>query len=479
VSILVGDNGMTLARFSPLLCFPLLTGCISAGALNNEIRRSENNAGIDTPVNPCPEPAKSFSGQSKRSVDSGALLDARAVEGTDLELGLTILHATSSSGRLQAAAKLGPLADTLADDLGARLGINLAVLSEPDGIIDQQSVDLAEKVFSEPAFKAVVSTAEPQRLEAGNTTKTLSLSRDDWMTTAQTIGQATMRNGWYASFASSLGHYARTYGTTAIEPGSAHDQAGQSLTFRALIAAYMTDYFRNGEIVALDFGYDDLKAGLLKKLKEHIKDPTAIAAAQAEIDKLAKDLANQLCKAGSTAGKTCRVAGVIGEGSFVTRAGKSFAYPGVVVTFDSGADKKLSTNQVLPDAVISDLVRVVFEATGDSLFQVPGAKTSSLCKLTQPTTAAFCADDTTALDLQKVDGAADRVEAGAYVVTGLVVRGGWFFSLNNEALASSIQTALSVLARKKTEYAVWSKLHRCPTGRAAHAYERINIMLNQ
>ena len=154
---------------------------------------------------------------------------------------------------------------------------------------------------------------------------------------------------------------------------------------------------------------------------------------------------------------------MIGEQTFVTRAGKSFGFPGVIVTVDPGADKKVSTNQIDTDAIIGDMVRVLFEATGDSINKVPGSKTSSLCKLTEKTAAPLCATDTTAPVLQKVDGIADRVEAGAFSVTGMVIRGGWLFSLNNEALAKSIETGVSVAARKWAEKAIWSRLSRCPT----------------
>ncbi|MCY0853560.1 hypothetical protein [Cupriavidus sp. D39] len=110
-----------------------------------------------------------------------------------------------------------------------------------------------------------------------------------------------------------------------------------------------------------------------------------------------------------------------------------------------------------PNAVVSDLVRVLFEAVGDDRIRVPGAENSSLCKASK----AMCATAGNAEKLKRVDNIGDRVEAGTFSTVGIAIRGGWLFSINNEALASSIQTAVAVGARKTAEGVMWSHLNHC------------------
>jgi hypothetical protein len=59
--------------------------------------------------------------------------------------------------------------------------------------------------------------------------------------------------------------------------------------------------------------------------------------------------------------------------------------------------------------------------------------------------------------IEQVNNVGDQTEAGTSSVISTAVRGGGFFSLNNEAIAEYISTAVSVAARKAAEEVVWKK----------------------
>ncbi|MCY1249604.1 hypothetical protein D9M72_631530 [compost metagenome] len=81
----------------------------------------------------------------------------------------------------------------------------------------------------------------------------------------------------------------------------------------------------------------------------------------------------------------------------------------------------------------------------------------------------MCAGKDNTDKLKQVDNIGDRAEAGTFAAVGIAIRGGWLFSINNEALATSIQTAVAVGVRKTAEGVMWSRLQNCPANLAALA----------
>lgn len=223
----------------------------------------------------------------------------------------------------------------------------------------------------------------------------------------------------------------------------------------------MAAYFRNGAILSVSVDASGLKDQLVAKLKERIRDEQAIKAAEAEIDKLAAQLTEQVCKGGVGDKKGCVVLGTIGEQTFVTRSGKSYGFPGISVSFDPTATKKVSTNKISEEDIAPDLVRVVLEAVGDELFHVPGTPNSTLCGFN----AVYCGTEAQSAMLAKVNDAGDRMEAATSGTVGTLIRGGWILSLNNEVLARTVTTAAAVSLRKAAEGATWKRLSTCPAPR--------------
>ena len=60
-----------------------------------------------------------------------------------------------------------------------------------------------------------------------------------------------------------------------------------------------------------------------------------------------------------------------------------------------------------------------------------------------------------ATQFSKVNDYASQAESVAATATGQIIRGVSWLSLNNEALAKLIETAVGVIARKATEKVAW------------------------
>jgi hypothetical protein len=449
------------------VAMPLLSGCVTAGSFNTEIEDSGANATIDSLANPCARPkaglAKAAPAPSPAVASVALSADQKAH--SDMVLGIELLTAANGDGVPSVAAADGSMG-SFAQALSLTLGTDLSNIAAIPEAFDSRAAASAEAVLTSTAVMGL-KTPDPEDVGRSFGNGEVTISRAAWIEVMRNVATASAGEGWYGAAASSLGSYAKTYGLSAsASPERA--RAAEQVNFKILLARYMADYFRNGEILTLDFDYSDLKTALLEKIQKSVKDQTTVTAVDAEIDKLAKDLAERLCKAQSS-GESCRVLGVLGERTFVTRAGKSYGFPGLAVAFDLTAGKKVSTNKIDPNAVIPDLVRVLFEATGDSAIRVPGANNSSLCRLTEKYSVSLCATAAQASLLKKVDNLGDRIEAGTFATVGIAIRGGWLFSLNNEALATSLQTALAVSARKASEGAMWSRLTQCPATAVAVA----------
>lgn len=444
---------------------PSLGGCITAGDFNKKIADTGTTVVIGSPVSACAR-AKAEYALSPTTMPPAAVnasLSGNQRNRTDLQLGLSMLaSATSGSAVPASAAAYDDHVTGFSQGLFARLGIDPSGIEVNLDALAPDAVDRANQVLTSTLFRDL-APADPAVTSSKFGGGEITISRREWTGMIQDVSFATSGEGWVGAAAQALGHYAKTYGLNQITTTTQAQDAAQ-VTLRLLVARYVSDYFRNGKIVTLDFDYPDLKSKLLDKLKKSIKDETVLTAADAQIDQLAKDLGQRLCQ---EEGKVtpCRILGVLGEQTFVSRAGKSYGFPGLAATVDLAGDKKVSTNKIDPNAVVSDLVRVLFEATGDDRIRVPGAKNSSLCRAS----ASMCAGKDNTDKLKQVDNIGDRAEAGTFAAVGIAIRGGWLFSINNEALATSIQTAVAVGVRKTAEGVMWSRLQNCPANLAALA----------
>jgi hypothetical protein len=176
----------------------------------------------------------------------------------------------------------------------------------------------------------------------------------------------------------------------------------------------------------------------------------------------------------------CTLLGVESEASFVSRAGKTISFPGIVATIDPGVDKKISTNKLDTEDIGHELLEVFIEAIADAKYLVPGAPTSTACR-NITSIEGLCQAEEDAEKISAVNESAARAEASARAVVSILVRGGWLFSLNNESLADWIETLAAVTSRKIAEAAQWSK-QVCNGAEAnlhADEFSDINLEINK
>lgn len=455
-----------------------LTGCISAKDLNDQLQAYEMAETAAVRADPCPDkpsPLGAAAGVRLSSFDTTAALDVRALDlpagASDLERGRQIILASGAAEVVDARAKIASLLDM---DLDQFIG----QMDE----VDHQGADLADQALAAPGLSQF--SAAPKARPAGDDQKkrwgkgqsaseaseAVWISRAELQTATRLVNQTTARNGWTAAFTEALGNYTDPAKSPTPEARAAKLAELQE---KYLVAAYMTAYFRNGEIFSLNLDQAAITSALKEKLKAAFKDEEARKAAEVELDRFLAQYEKAICKP-DTAAEACRLVGVIGEQTFVTRAGASHSFSGLTVTLDVTKDNVLSANKLDPDVIAPDLVRVLIEALGDERSKVPGVKTSTLCAKR----SARCATADEADKIQKVNDAGDRVEAGTAAAVGAAIRGGWLFSLNNETVASTLTTAAAVTLRKYAEAATWKSASRsCPTLTDAPAFQTVAFRL--
>lgn len=434
----------------------VLSGC--ADKLNSEIEDHTVSSVISMPTSPCGSSPRSIT-QMARALNQrdleGVKRDFSETKASDMEIGAALIEAAAANAEFsQADLVVGRSRNELHSDavkLSSELGFNLAQFAGES--LDNDGASKADEAIKTGAPAELVDYSVQLQSEKVDH---IPVSKSGWQDAINTIALTTVKNGWTSAFATSLGKFARNGGSVDTQ---------EDLTKKYILAAYFAAYFRNGQIFSLTFDDTKLKQEFVDKLKDTIKNETELRAAEGELDGIADDFRKLLCAKGQDESGNCIVVGVIGEQTFVTRAGKSYGFPGITATIDVTSDKKVSTNKLDENQIASDLVRVFVEALGDMAFKVPGEPKSTLCS----SFAELCGTEDLAPKLQKADTWGDMAEGSTQLIVGPAVRGGWLFSLNNDALADIISTALAVSARKSAEFAAWEAQKGCraPDGRSA------------
>jgi hypothetical protein len=144
---------------------------------------------------------------------------------------------------------------------------------------------------------------------------------------------------------------------------------------------------------------------------------------------------------------------------FVTRAGAKFKFPTTKLTIELKKEAQLKFSDLDGPQISADLVRVVVEAIGDSLFGVPAVEGASGTsdEITYPL-PVFDASTHGVTNEQfvTIDQYAAMSEGLTSSITAQLVRGAGWLALNNEAFAACIETFVGVIARKATEKIAWS-----------------------
>jgi len=287
---------------------------------------------------------------------------------------------------------------------------------------------------------------------------TLVIDRQEWVEYSGLVAEVSLSDGWTALSVASE-NVADSPSTSAYVRGIS-SAIGKESDF---ISKYVAAYFRQGHLLALTLSPSTLEGDVKTRINNYATGGGATAA-QPTVDATADEVLGELlpsgCKktAAGTWPATCNVLGSVGDTGFVSRAGDKYAFPALNFVADPLGQQKLQKPQVDLSKVGADLVRVLVEATGDSLARVPAVQgstgcTSGLLECFDPSAGHMSADN-----FGKVTQYGAMSEAVAGQAIGALVRGGFFFALNNEALAQSIETGVSVAARKSAEKVAWDYL---------------------
>ncbi|WP_321917442.1 MULTISPECIES: hypothetical protein [Paraburkholderia] len=274
------------------------------------------------------------------------------------------------------------------------------------------------------------------------------------------------------------------------------------------LSAYFDAYFRGGQFLQVSFDEKDFVATLATRIKQQLPkpgnaSPTAEAIAawlqpafdqpdeQSFVRSLASDFHNNLpasgigsltvvqiqallqpafdnlCKQAGHTSSTC-LSTPMGKSAFVTRAGLSVQFSGV--SFAIGGKDSIGISHTYPQVanfgpqLIRVFVEALFDANGP---HPPAVPNSTAC---DPANNLFRGDECvtagTPADLrrQQIDMISAGAEALSSSETGVIIRGAGWASLNNELVASLLETLVGVNARKISEkvlYSVSEKLE-CP-----------------
>lgn len=294
---------------------------------------------------------------------------------------------------------------------------------------------------------------------AGTGTPTLTIDRQEWADYANAVAAVSMTDGWSALAVSSENQLA---GLSATDPARSATSGIQRES--SLISAYLAAYFRQGQFISLTIHPAQLDSELQTKVNSWLKDTggaSATASPSNLVDSISNDLLPSQCKpatTGAAAPSTCTLLGDIGQTGFVTRSGDKYSFPALTFQLDPLGQQKLTKPQVDVKSVIGDLVRVVLEATGDALYEVPAAQGSTACAAALLPCYDPSKDPVSSENFAKVNQYAAESESVASGATGLLVRGGFWIALNNENLATAVETGIGVTARKSAERVAWDYL---------------------
>lgn len=273
------------------------------------------------------------------------------------------------------------------------------------------------------------------RGDGKNRQVTITTTVDELDAYQKLVEEATLLDGW-----SALHAQASTAQFSNANPAAlAADKAR-----RAYISAYFKAYFRSGKVVQLTVNAADLKARIVAKLKEELpglSDADYDALVQQRLEDLGFDAS------------TNRIFGKLGAKKFVTRDGQELQFPGFSASIAVGSSD-ISRTDINYVAVGTDLIRVLLHAMYDANNRTPAVSNATGVTDLKGSLFALAVNDTSRVSAEKfeqIEVRANQVEGVVAAGTGRIIRGISVIALNNEALATVIETAVGLAVRKTTE----------------------------
>jgi hypothetical protein len=261
---------------------------------------------------------------------------------------------------------------------------------------------------------------------------------------------------------------------------------------------YFRAYFRHGEFIQGKIEVSKLYDRIKNKIREE-----APYLSEKQIESIANDLFKKIT--GKNYASACKkeegerekeqeeelidckikFAGKLNSAQFISRSGAVYGFPHITVTIDPLSDDKVEITEIDWNVIGSKVVKVFIEAIGDQYIGIPADPRSTACKI-DPST---CFKENvpqfgniSADDFSKVNAHADIVDALVSGVVGKTIRGAGWISLNNEALASMIESLIGTIAKKAAEkvaYCIVScNKNECSESIENAALEKIEVRIS-
>lgn len=222
------------------------------------------------------------------------------------------------------------------------------------------------------------------------------------------------------------------------------------------IKKYFSAYFRHGHFIQGSLNFTEINRKIAKFINsnfDYLNNEQKVDLLTAIFKKITGLDYEKAC---NNKDKNCIIdfAGHLEPNQFVTRSGAEYGFPHITASIDPLADKKISITKIDWNKVGAEITKVYIEAIGDATIGLPADPRSTACKEQKALKSACFTEkdgELTSEEFSAVAENSDKVDALVSNAAGKVIRGGWLASLNNEALASIIETAIGTAAKKATE----------------------------
>lgn len=311
----------------------------------------------------------------------------------------------------------------------------------------------AALVVKNPVFGAMTelygksSTRGVQPASKTSSSDTVNISQQHFHDFLAQVGKATSTNSW-----EDLATVSR--GMVTVAAANSQDRADieKVASFADLVAGYMKAYFRGGEFASITVNGARFRSALKNSL-QLTKDE--------EVDQILNAFFPKLFppdQTGKIPDSDINVFGSIGSVGFVSRGGQSFQFPALQATIDISAARPLKLPKLEYSAVATDLISIIAEASGDEMFGVPAVSNATGVGLGYIKYEQGKMKDAASVTPERfatIESISHGVEAGTVTIVGKVVRGAGFVALNNEAIASAIETFFGAATKKISEKVSW------------------------
>lgn len=239
------------------------------------------------------------------------------------------------------------------------------------------------------------------------------------------------------------------------------DQAMMAVGWSNFLYEYLRAYFRGGRFAFAKLDADGISGKLSESVVDGFKNEISYDALDEEkkslvdnlIDKVKASIGEEIqsvCKTSDQSG--CLLTTALGEDALITKGGRSIQFAGVGILIGEEGKASLSLDKPESTDVAAQLIEVVVESFMDSQNRnIPALANSTACA-SHLIDASFCKPEAEfQKSFEEIYEKGDAAAGYATSLASMIVRGGYFWSLDNEAIAKAIETGAGSVARKMME----------------------------